>query len=228
MMADKLLKGRIRFYHENRFLIMLLALFGVMLFGPLLGYFISIRWMILIFFSFVFLSGIFAVSQKKFQPIIASLLALPALILMWASYFVDIGGFEHLKNLCSMLFMFHMITLFLRHFFRQEEITREVIFGALVVYLLMGLMWSYGYTLLDHLLPGSFSYPGTFAELDFDSFNYFSFVTMTTLGYGDIIPVSKAARAMALTQAITGQVYLAVLLARLVGINIAQQMKKKD
>ena len=227
-MADKLPKERISFYHENRFLIMLLALFGVMLFGPLLGHFINIRWMILIFFTLVFLSGIFAVSQKKYQPIIATLLALPALILMWASYFVDIGGFEHLKNLCSMLFMFHMITLFLRHFFRQEEITREVIFGALTVYLLLGLMWSYGYILLEHLLPGSFSYPGTFAELDFDSFNYFSFVTMTTLGYGNISPVSQAAKAMAITQAITGQVYLAVLVARLVGLNIAQRIGKKD
>jgi len=61
---------------------MLLALFGAMLFGPLLGYFISTRFLIRIFFSFIFLSGIFAVSQKKYQPIIATLLALPALILM--------------------------------------------------------------------------------------------------------------------------------------------------
>ena len=226
-MDDNSLKERIGFYHENRFLIMLLALFGAMLFGPLLGYFISIRFLIRIFFSFIFLSGIFAVSQKKHQPIIATLLAVPALILMWASYFVDIGGFEHLKNLCSMLFMFHMITLFLGHIFSQEKITREVIFGALVVYLLMGLMWTYGYSLLGHLQPGSFSHPGTLAELDFESFNYFSFVTMTTLGYGDISPASPPARAMAMTQAITGQVYLAVLLARLVGINIAQQMRKK-
>jgi hypothetical protein len=81
---------------------------------------------------------------------------------------------------------------------------------------------------LDNLLPGSFSHPDTIAKLDFNSFSYFSFVTMTTLGYGDISPVSPAAKSMAITQAITGQVYLAVLVARLVGINIAQQMKKKD
>ena len=216
------------FYQENRFLIMLLTLFGLMLFNPLLSYFINIRFLVQIFISFILLSGIFAVSQKKYQFILASLLALPIFILMWASYFIDIGRFIHLKNLFGMLFTFYMIILFLKHFFIQKIITMEVIFGALVVYLLMGLMWTYGYTLLDHLVSDSFSHPGTIINLDFNSFSYFSFVTMTTLGYGDISPVSQAAKAMAITQAITGQVYLAVLVARLVGINIAQQMKEKD
>ena len=93
--------------------------------------------------------------------------------------------------------------------------------------MLMGLMWAYGYALLEHLMPGSFVYPGNISELDVDALHYFSFVTMTTLGYGDISPLSEPAKAMAMTQAITGQIYLAVLVARLVGINIAQQMAKK-
>ena len=227
-MASNIHKEKIVFYQENRFLIMLLTLFGFILFHPLISYFINIRFLVQVFISFILLSGVFAISYKKYQLIIASLLALPIFILMWASYLVDIGGFIHLQNLFGMLFMFYMIILFLKHFFRQNKITREVIFGALAVYLLLGLMWTYGYTLLDHLVPDSFSHPGTIINLDFNSFNYFSFVTMTTLGYGDISPVSQAAKAMAITQAITGQVYLAVLVARLVGINIAQQMKEKD
>ena len=227
-MDNNPLKKKIGFYQENRFLIMLLMLFGLMLFHPLLSYVINISFLVNIITSFIFLSGIFAVSTKKYQPIIASLLALPVLVLMWASFFVDIGELELVKNLFAMLFMLHMVFLFLRHFFRQDKITREVIFGALAVYLLWGLMWTYGYSLLDHLLPGSFNYPDTFVRLEFDSLNYFSFVTMTTLGYGDISPVSAPARAMAMTQAITGQLYLAVLVAQLVGINIAQRLEKKD
>jgi len=227
-MDNNLLKERIRFYHENRFLIMLIALFGLMLFQPLMSNFINFRFLLGIFISFIFLSGIFAVSYKKHQPIIATLLALPTFTLIWASYFVDIGSLEHLKNICGLLFMLHMTILFLRHIFRQDEITREVIFGALTVYLLWGLMWTYGYALLEHLLPGSFSYPDTLAKLDMNEFNYFSFVTMTTLGYGDISPVSQAARAMAITQAVTGHFYLAVLVARLVGLNIAQRIGEKE
>ncbi len=207
---------------------MLLALFGVILFFPLIGNFVNIRFMVEILLSFLFLSCLFAVSFRKHHSIIAALLALPTFTIMWAAHFIDIGGFEHVKNLFGMLFLLYMIILFLEHFFRQDEINREVIFGALVVYLLMGLMWAYGYTLLEHLQPGSFTHPAGLPELDLTAFNYFSFVTMTTLGYGDIVPASREAKALVMTQAISGQVYLAVLVARLVGINIAQEMKKKD
>ena len=207
---------------------MLLALVGVILFHPMIDNIVHVQFLIEIFISLLFLSCIFAVSFKKHHPIIAALLALPTFTIMWTSHFVDIGGFEHVKNLFGMLFMLYLTILFLEHFFRQDEINREVIFGSLVVYLLMGLMWGYGYTLLEHLLPGSFTHPAGLSELNLDAFDYFSFVTMTTLGYGDITPASDSARAMVMIQAVTGQVYLAVLVARLVGINIAQRIEKKE
>jgi voltage-gated potassium channel len=227
-MDNKLLTEKTRFYQENRFLIMLLALVGVILFHPMIDNIVHIQFLIEIFISLLFLSCILAVSFKKRHPIIAALLALPTFTIMWTSHFIDIGGFEHVKNLFGMLFMLYLTILFLEHFFRQNEINREVIFGSLVVYLLMGLMWGYGYTLLEHLLPGSFTHPASLSELNLDSLDYFSFVTMTTLGYGDIIPASDSARAMVMTQTVSGQVYLAVLVARLVGLNIAQELKKKE
>ena len=227
-MGNQLFKKKFHFYQENRFLIMLLALVVVILFHPLIDNVVHIQFLIEIFMSLLFFSCIFAVSFKKHHPIIAALLALPVFAIMWSAHFIDIGGFEHVKNLFGMLFMLYLTILFLEHFFRQDEINREVIFGALVVYLLMGLMWGYGYTLLEHLLPGSFNHPASLAELNLDAFDYFSFVTMATLGYGDITPASDAARAMVMTQAISGQVYLAVLVARLVGINIAQRIEKKE
>ena len=226
-MANNALKERIGLYQENRFLIMLIALFGLMLLQPLISYFVDIRFLSNLFLSLIFLSGIFAISIKKHHPIIAMLISLPFLILMWLSEFVDIGGYENIKSFFGMLFLLHMIILLLNHIFRQDEVTKEVIFGALVVYLLMGLMWSFGYDLVDSLIPGSFKYPENFSKLN-NSFAYFSFVTLTTLGYGDITPVSPPAAAMAITQAITGQIYLTVLIAQLMGIKIAQQMRKKN
>ena len=216
------------FLNDNKFLFMLISLLGVMLIHPLIMHFVRIRFLTGIFMTIVFLAAINAVSYKRIQLVIASALALPTFIIMWAGYFTDIGGIEHLKNLFGLLFMLYMIILFLLHFFRQTEINREVIFGALVVYLLMGLMWAYAYNLLDWLQPNSLNLPGSLAELDPFSYVYFSFVTMTTLGYGDISPASDPARALVMTQAITGQIYLAVLVARLVGTNIAQQMIKKE
>jgi len=213
---------------ENKFLIILLALFGVILIHPLIINFIRIRFLILIFMSFIFLAGIYAVSIKKHEFIIALILALPAFTLMWAGFFFDIGKLRHAKNVFGMLFMLYMIIKFLMHFFKQTEINREVIFGALVVYMLLGIMWAYAYSLLEGLQPNSFNLPGTLAELDPFSYTYFSMVTMTTLGYGDISPATDPARALAMTQAITGQVYLVVVVAWLVGLNIAQRMEKKD
>ena len=213
---------------ENKFLIMLLALFGVILIHPLIIDFIRLRFLILIFMSFIFLAGIYAVSIKKHEFIIALILALPAFTTMWADHFFDIGEIRHAKNIFGMLFMLYMIIKFLKHFFRQTEISREVIFGVLVVYLLLGIMWAHAYSLLEGLHPNSFNLPLTLAELDSFSYVYFSYVTMTTLGYGDISPATDPARSLAMIQAITGQIYLAVLVARLVGINIAQQMVKKE
>jgi hypothetical protein len=146
---------------------------------------------------------------------------------MWADYYFHAPSLDYAKNLFAILFYLYMIYEFIKHFFRQTEINREVIFGALVVYLLMGFMWAHAYSLLETLQPNSFNLPVTLSELDPFSYTYFSYVTMTTLGYGDISPATHPARALAMTQAVTGQVYLAVLVARLVGINIAQQMAKK-
>ena len=211
-MANNALKERIGFYQENRFLIMLIALFGLMLLQPLISYFVDIRFLSNLFLSLIFLSGIFAISIKKHHPIIATLVSLPFLILMWLSEFVDIGGYENIKSFFGMLFLLYMIILLLNHIFRQDEVTKEVIFGALVVYLLMGLMWSFGYDLVDSLIPGSFKYPENFSKLN-NSFAYFSFVTLTTLGYGDIQPIGTALRLTCGLQALMGLVFMGMIIA---------------
>ena len=107
------------------------------------------------------------------------------------------------------------------------RVTTNRLMGALCVYLLMGLFWSTGYGIIEALGPGSFSgvsssnvdemgNPGVGSKL-----SYFSYVTQTTLGYGDIAPLTDMARALASLQAIIGQLYLTVLVGRLVALHIA-------
>lgn len=95
----------------------------------------------------------------------------------------------------------------------RDHVSVDTIFAALSGYYLMGFSWALAYALLDLLSPGSFSVPLASA-LD-DAF-YFSFVTLTTLGYGDIAPVGALSRAFATTEALVGQLHVAVLIARLV------------
>jgi len=115
---------------------------------------------------------------------------------------------------------------------RTSEVTLDTIVGGVAVYLLLAVAWSSAYQLLEFVAPGSFvalagevghwgpwqTSPGTYPRLFF-----FSFVTLTTLGYGDIIPASVPAAGLAVSEAVTGPLYLAVMIARLVGLHTSSR-----
>jgi hypothetical protein len=104
---------------------------------------------------------------------------------------------------------------------RARAVTGRQIRGAVAVYLLFALAWAQLYELVEALAPGSFVFPqGHTAESGwFSPLLYFSFITLTTLGYGDILPAHAAARSLAMLEALVGQLYPAILLARLVSLH---------
>jgi hypothetical protein len=88
-------------------------------------------------------------------------------------------------------------------------------------------MWSFVYSVLESIHPGSFATGEGQIEAGRRLYIYYSFVTITTLGYGDITPITDLANSFSFLEAVTGQLYIAILIARLVGIHIAQSMNKK-
>lgn len=110
----------------------------------------------------------------------------------------------------------------------QEEVTADTLFGAICGYLLIGLTWSFAYLLIETIIPGSFSKALIDPSLHRSALNafYFSFTTMTTLGYGDYLPISYLARTCSWLEAVMGQIYLAVWISQLVGLRIMQRDKK--
>jgi len=88
----------------------------------------------------------------------------------------------------------------------------------------MALLWAESYNLIELVSPGSFKFAVLISETGAARFTYFSFVTITTLGYGDIVPATNLARAVSMLEAFFGQIYLVVLVARLVGMHIAQTL----
>jgi hypothetical protein len=118
---------------------------------------------------------------------------------------------------------------------KDERVTSNKIFGALCVYLMIGLIWTLVFILLETCEPGSFNglrnaeeaSLKSLPQLESGTFSYYSFVTLTTLGYGDITPVSRVARSFATLEAVMGQLYLAVLVARLVGLHIVHAGEQK-
>ena len=113
--------------------------------------------------------------------------------------------------------VFHL----LRFVLRAATVDTEVLCASISAYLMLGLLWTMAYWLVESLSPGAFSFnTATSAKETMEGFNafYFSFITLCTVGYGDITPVTKVARMLAATEAITGLLYVAVLIARLVAL----------
>jgi len=111
----------------------------------------------------------------------------------------------------------------------ENNVSANRITGAVVVYLLLGVLWSVAYTMIELSWPGSFTGFDVSGHSHWDSeWLYFSFVTMTTLGYGDIVPISAIARVAAYMQAIVGQFYIAILVAGIVSAYMAEKNRSRQ
>jgi len=135
--------------------------------------------------------------------------------------------FQYGSILLLIGFLLVAITFTMKQIAIGTDINTNRIVGAICVYLLLGVIWAMAYSLVDLASPGSFAGFSPMGDLGFDSeWLYFSFVTMTTLGYGDILPVSATARGLAYMQAIVGQFYIAVLVAGLVGAYVSERSER--
>lgn len=117
-----------------------------------------------------------------------------------------------------------LASVVLAQVFRNGPVTIHRIQGAIAAYLLLGVGWAFAYELVDTLAPGAFTSAQAIAD---HGLQYFSFVTLTTVGYGDITPVHPAARSLAMLEALTGQLYPAILLARLVSLQLTSPRERK-
>ena len=175
-----------------------------------------------ILFTIVLVSGMVAISGRRAILISAAILALPALAGRWIhDYRPDLLPPE-VFLIGGMLFILFVIANLLRFVLEARSVDVQVLCAAISAYLLLGLLWTFCYWLAAELTPGAFSFNASSAASDksMSGFNalYFSFVTLSTLGYGDISPVSRGARMLAAAESTVGLLYVAVLIARLVAL----------
>jgi hypothetical protein len=163
-------------------------------------------------------SAVLVCSTSRTTFGIALALGVPAGLFGLIGSFPKMTVASRLEAGFTVMLFFYVVALMIRRIFRTRVVTRETIGLAVSAYMLVGVVWAICYVTLELVYPGSFRFtessaPSTFwAEL-----YYFSFVTLTTLGYGDVVPTSPMARSLAILEAITGLMFLGILVARLLG-----------
>lgn len=141
-----------------------------------------------------------------------------------ASHFAVVG--EAILGIATLVFVCGVL---LRGIYARSVVTAESVSASLTVYLLIGTIWANAYALAEYLSPGSFyGLSGEGIVVARRELFYYSFVTLTTVGYGDIGPTGEVARSLAISEAIVGQFYLVVLVASLVGMFLSQRSNNYD
>ena len=215
----------IRALYQRRFFLLLVLILLTIVLTPFLDDFIETRILMDIFLTALFLAIIFAIKSKRTHMIIAFILVLPLILSTWSYYIYDYTHLDLATRIFGALFFGYAVMIILQIIGRSTEVTRETIFAAVVAYLLIALMWAYLYMILESLIPGSFSFPEQVTLSESQRFHYLSFITITTLGYGDITPLTSKASALALVEAVIGQIYMVVLVAWLVGMYVSRKSK---
>ena len=216
---------------------LLLAMLASMLVGaPLLDELRTVSGFRLVFTG-LYVAGVAAVSARRRVFWIGMLLAFPAFVSEWLTYVTSAEAFAVVNTASSSLFIAYTAAVILHTILHEKRVSTGAVLGGLCIYLLIGIFFVEIFSLVEFLRPGSFAYMGepltavvgTEAQYArYPSILYYSFVTLTTLGYGDVVPVSQLTQSLAATEAVLGQLYLAVFIARLVGLNMAQARVEAD
>ncbi len=187
-------------------------------------------------FTLLMLTAIVVTSTNRLIIILAISLILPDLILLWARHELLENEWRFiLRNSLDVAILSLVTISILKYIFSAKIVSFDYINAALCVYLILGILWVSLYSIAESIQPGSFHLPddglvdfiGQSADADtFVRRIYFSFVTLLTLGYGDMVPINSIARLLAIMEALIGQIFLVVLVARLVGIQVSQSLEK--
>ncbi len=171
--------------------------------------------------TLVMILSLVAVGRDHRVLISAAMLFVPAMAGKWLNHFFPNYVSPLFFPVFGIAFFAFTIYRILRFILQTTHVDNEILSAGIVVYLMLGLLWAQAYMLLAQLTPDTFQFSlAQHSGRHMGGFNafYFSFSALTTVGFGDITPVSKVARTLAVMEAVTGTLYLAILISRLVGM----------
>ncbi len=212
-------------YRHANLLVCLMLVIGV---SPFLE---KLKWTLEGFLLVTLVAGTLAVGARRRTLSLLSALAVLGAVARIAHWSSPDQGVLIFAFLASYMAFFSIVAGLLTRSFLQApgRADADTICGALSVYLIFGLVWAMAYAALEQISPGSFVFgKEQIDKEEFDRFLGFSFTTLTTLGYGNVAPATPQADALATMEAIIGQFYLAVVIARLVALQLTQGSGSKE
>lgn len=185
------------------------------------------RWYGTVATSILIIAGVAVARRRRALFICSATIGAIALVIRWIALWNPSPPWITRGDVATLVVILVISSILLLRIFRRKgAITAVTIQAAISVYLLFGIAWAYAYLFVMQMDPHSFrSIDGMLASSPTE-WLYYSYVTLTTLGYGEITPVSQIARTLSVGEALTGQLYLAVLIARLIGLEIMSYQEK--
>ena len=182
-------------------------------------------------FDSILIAGVYSVGPGRHQwPFLV--LTVVTLAVRWGEHLSGVPQLDVGALFITVLWLVYAVSIITGHLFQRRDVTIDTILAAVVTYLLAAVAFTLAFEIVELLQPGSFS--GLPAEASShraelgSSMLYFSLVCITTMGYGDIVPLSNLARPLAVLEGVFGQLYLAVMIARLVGLHIASSHNREE
>jgi Ion channel len=172
-------------------------------------------------------SGALVIKQSRVVTASVIAIVLTSATLLWVSRFYPTPLLQQLSSLLSVITMLLYVRIVLLVMFREGPVTWSRIQGGIAAYLFLGMAWAAAYQLVEQLRAGSFHFVSVPADIDqlTSSLIYFSFATLTTVGFGDITPVNPFARSLAIAEAVVGQLFPAILIGALVAMAMQSRPK---
>jgi hypothetical protein len=194
-----------------------------------LGQIGSFRPLTSVFFSLILITGAITVSRNRIFRTLVFSWGVLTFVFLWTRHLFPHETLVFVTDCLGLFFLVLLTSLILSQVLRDGETTSRRIMGGVAAYLILGLIWSLAYHLIALRIPGAFSIPGPSTPGDTESIQshlfYFSFITLTTIGYGDIAAVHPMARMLVILEGVVGQLFPVILIARLVSLQV--QSKKK-
>ncbi len=219
------------------FLALLLSLLTLFLLSPFTGMGILMRAGIMIAAAAVVFSTLRLVAMHRRWLVLAVVLGLSGTLLKISSALWEVEMLYVMSELLLLVFYLLLSAMILTHVVRSPRVSMDNVMGAACVYLVMGFIWAKLFILVEWFQPGSFTLAPLISEgsggaqlstQEAGQLTYLSFITLTTVGYGDLTPIKPAARMLAMLEGLAGQLYVAIMIARLVALQVSQNIRSRS